>query len=250
MCNSKNHPLGCTCGFGGDGHRGRRTASYSSWISNVTYATPPPVRSRNDIFLERHPEFVKTRQVTARFVNPNATCPVCGKSVFYYQNEHGSRVFFDELGPPWPKHPCTDTRLYSAPLSKTQMGLTFNIRSSPAIADIIEWQKDCDLDFWAEFKKKYRSSPWPLATIAKRMKSSKHVFLILNLLQQGRARKVFISCKSLPKCCQNGFLVAVQRQKISFFDTATMTPKEVPVKRYRGAMAFLDGMIESGTTEL
>ena len=25
---------------------------------------------------------------------------------FFYQNEHGSRVFFDSLGPPWPKHSC------------------------------------------------------------------------------------------------------------------------------------------------
>lgn len=28
--------------------------------------------------------------------------------MFLYQSEHGGRVFFDELGPPWPKHPCTD----------------------------------------------------------------------------------------------------------------------------------------------
>lgn len=44
------------------------------------------------------------------FVDPNASCPVCGQAVFYYQNDHGSRVYFDELGPPWPKHPCTDSR--------------------------------------------------------------------------------------------------------------------------------------------
>lgn len=36
----------------------------------------------------------------------NARCPICGKNVFYYTNTHGSAVFFDELGPPWPKHPC------------------------------------------------------------------------------------------------------------------------------------------------
>jgi hypothetical protein len=28
--------------------------------------------------------------------------------VFFYQSPTGGRVFFDELGPPWPKHPCTD----------------------------------------------------------------------------------------------------------------------------------------------
>ncbi|MBV1777681.1 hypothetical protein KRR55_00995 [Paeniglutamicibacter sp. ABSL32-1] len=43
-------------------------------------------------------------------MNPNAFCPVCGAKVYFYANEFGSRVYFDEIGPPWPKHPCTDTR--------------------------------------------------------------------------------------------------------------------------------------------
>ena len=42
------------------------------------------------------------------YINPNARCPVCGASVYFYQSPYGGRVFFDELGPPWPKHPCTD----------------------------------------------------------------------------------------------------------------------------------------------
>lgn len=44
----------------------------------------------------------------ASYTTPNARCPDCGQSVFFYQSPHGGRVFFDELGPPWPKHPCTD----------------------------------------------------------------------------------------------------------------------------------------------
>lgn len=44
----------------------------------------------------------------ASFTTPNATCPVCGASVFFYQSPYGGRVFFDELGPPWQKHGCTD----------------------------------------------------------------------------------------------------------------------------------------------
>jgi hypothetical protein len=28
--------------------------------------------------------------------------------VYFYSNQFGSRVYFDDLGPPWPKHPCTD----------------------------------------------------------------------------------------------------------------------------------------------
>ncbi|WP_404470351.1 hypothetical protein [Bradyrhizobium ottawaense] len=47
------------------------------------------------------------RSIAACYVNPNARCPECNASVYFYANEHGSRVFFDHLGPPWPKHPCT-----------------------------------------------------------------------------------------------------------------------------------------------
>lgn len=42
------------------------------------------------------------------YVNPNARCPVCHEPVFFYQSPQGGRVFFDDLGWPWPKHPCTD----------------------------------------------------------------------------------------------------------------------------------------------
>jgi hypothetical protein len=28
--------------------------------------------------------------------------------VYFYRSPSGGRVFFDDLGPPWPKHPCTD----------------------------------------------------------------------------------------------------------------------------------------------
>ncbi|MBR1325729.1 hypothetical protein [Bradyrhizobium ottawaense] len=48
------------------------------------------------------------RSIGACYVNPNARCPECNASVYFYANEHGSRVLFDHLGPPWPKHPCTD----------------------------------------------------------------------------------------------------------------------------------------------
>lgn len=55
------------------------------------------------------------------FVNPNARCPVCGDRVFFYRSPYDGKVFFDELGPPWPKHPCTDNAGWHSPvpLSKT-----------------------------------------------------------------------------------------------------------------------------------
>ena len=52
----------------------------------------------------------RTTSTCDSYVDPNAICPVCGAEVFFYQSSSGGRVFFDHLGPPWPKHPCTDTR--------------------------------------------------------------------------------------------------------------------------------------------
>lgn len=42
------------------------------------------------------------------YVNPNAHCPVCGAKVYFYKSPLGGRVFFDDVGWPWPKHGCTD----------------------------------------------------------------------------------------------------------------------------------------------
>lgn len=53
--------------------------------------------------LEPHPINIWSN----RHLTYNARCPVCGQYVFFYRNEYGSAVFFDELGPPWTKHPCT-----------------------------------------------------------------------------------------------------------------------------------------------
>lgn len=97
MCNAWNHPPGCRCGWGGDGHLGRRTTgnSYGSW-------------SAYDLLREYGGHAGHERVYTDSYVNPNAHCPVCGAPVFFYQSPYGGRVYFDELGWPWPKHPCTD----------------------------------------------------------------------------------------------------------------------------------------------
>jgi DNA-directed RNA polymerase subunit RPC12/RpoP len=60
----------------------------------------------------------RVKKLIRSFTIPNTSCPVCGAKVFYYENEHGSKVFFDKLGPPWPKHPCTDKSKKSINLSE------------------------------------------------------------------------------------------------------------------------------------
>src|SRR5438552_1788079 len=108
-CNGWNHSTTCDCGWGGMWHGnipagGGRSQGFgaSNWVG-TTRATS----------IERIVRVGKVRSLTI----PNARCPVCGESVFFYQNEYGSRVFFDELGPPWPKHWCTDNEWHRYPTS-------------------------------------------------------------------------------------------------------------------------------------
>lgn len=85
-CNAFNHGPHCDCGWGGDTGAGP-SGSTAPVVGLFTIARPV-VRMSCTI--------------------PNATCPECGASVYFYESPYGGRVFFDELGPPWPKHPCTD----------------------------------------------------------------------------------------------------------------------------------------------
>ena len=75
------------CGFGPGGGSGRR-----SQRSTIDYSLRVP----------------RIHRSLESYTNPNAKCPVCGDAVFFHQSSDGGRVFFDELGPPWPKHHCTD----------------------------------------------------------------------------------------------------------------------------------------------
>ena len=35
-------------------------------------------------------------------------CQYCGQSVFFFSCTHGSKIFFDALGSPWPQHNCVE----------------------------------------------------------------------------------------------------------------------------------------------
>jgi hypothetical protein len=66
MCNAYNHSSYCRCGWGGEGHVGKRTAG-----------TPA---IQNDYFRKNRYD---------SYVNPNARCPVCGAAVYFYKSENG-----------------------------------------------------------------------------------------------------------------------------------------------------------------
>lgn len=134
MCNAWNHPAYCSCGWGGVGHSGRGGSKQPSLFYSWPPGVPPISASLSS------------------FTIPNASCPVCGESVFYYCNSYGGSVFFDELGPPWPKHPCTDNSAKNLPRP---------FRSPPSnkhASVSTKWQKDgwelLQLDVLAEIDRK------------------------------------------------------------------------------------------------
>lgn len=111
MCNAHNHPHDCSCGFGGEGHLGG--GGYGGLKNNGQKMAIPFLF--NDLEIS---EYIFPFDQRKNYFIRNSFCPVCGQEVFFYKSENGGRVFFDELGPPWPKHPCTDGKLNLFSLTK------------------------------------------------------------------------------------------------------------------------------------
>ncbi|MBN9008076.1 MAG: hypothetical protein J0H40_22015 [Rhizobiales bacterium] len=107
-----NHYTDCTCGW---------CVNYGRMSGSERRRLESDMPRRDAV---RELKQASARSISGCFVNPNAKCPVCGDGVFFYANEHGSRVFFDDLGPPWPKHPCTDIPREYVPASRTPIRRT------------------------------------------------------------------------------------------------------------------------------
>ena len=113
-CNGNNHGQSCQCGWGGVFYGLGLTTEKSLWQRKESYT------------------------------NPNAKCPRCRASVYFYQSPYGGKVFFDAMGPPWPKHPCTDS--LNSPINDHEIkGLSRTIglkdvnRHQPLVALEPEW---------------------------------------------------------------------------------------------------------------
>jgi hypothetical protein len=188
------------------------------------------------------------RGLTSRFVNPNAECPVCGAPVFFYQNEHGSRVFFDELAPPWPKHPCTDNSIYSG--RRRRRGareIEPTMRDSESHDRIVHWQRLAGLDPAVDFNNAYSQSHWRPHRVAFRINVGGNIVLILEMSRRNRPpRRKFIETGRLPRSVALNAVVFVKRNRLAYFDRARMTPKEVEFTVIQDAGLFVDRLLNDG----
>lgn len=111
MCNAWNHSSDCRCGWGGIGHLGQGGNFNNDRLIVVRLKTYD--------------------ELLIGVTHPNAHCPVCGTEVFFYESPDGGRVFFDELGPPWPKHPCTSNDQRMLVVRRIEIGLNGPILVRP-----------------------------------------------------------------------------------------------------------------------
>uniref|UniRef100_E6VHS9 Uncharacterized protein n=1 Tax=Rhodopseudomonas palustris (strain DX-1) TaxID=652103 RepID=E6VHS9_RHOPX len=79
-CNGFNHPTNCQCDFRG-GQRRSRPPDWHGWVPRIARRA---------------------------LKGPTSQCPECHAPVYFIRGRHGGGPFFDKLGPPWPKHACTD----------------------------------------------------------------------------------------------------------------------------------------------
>ncbi len=181
---------------------------------------------------------------TSGFIKPNAMCPVCGELVFYYQNKHGSRVYFDELGPPWPKHECMDnTDSISSPRTAKKIVLRYpTLRSANDCLEIASCRSHIYHDPEFEFAKRYRSKPWTCCKVEKRIESAGTTFLILTSVEKNR-RFMYLEAKKIPASVVADEIIFYNRGVVEYFDFQKLKQLEFQVTRLSSAIAFVRRLV-------
>ncbi|MEV4658846.1 hypothetical protein [Micromonospora sp. NPDC049301] len=151
------------------------------------------------------------------WIAPNARCPLCGASVYFYANEHGSRVFFDDVGPPWPKHPCTD--------HPARHVTTVGGRQAPSLRDFSIAQRPSEL-------RDRRWKPYVVKDIT--IEDGQPRITLQPLSGAGRGTSWTVS-ELLP--LRAGDLVFVRAQQMSYFNRDACEPAVVEDARRAAAIA-------------
>jgi len=182
---------------------------------------------------------------TARFYAPNAKCPVCGASVFFYQNQQGSRVFFDDLGPPWPKHPCTDNLKYLKSIGKPESVESFLPlpRTLEEIGELQSYDTYAGIDREFDFGHKYGSGRWYSYRIDRRLKAAIGSALILSNIAGDLPVRIFVCSPRLPRALVQGESVFVHRKSLSYFDRIAMESVTIEIERIGTASALVEYLV-------
>lgn len=152
-------------------------------------------------------------------MNPNARCPRCSAPVFYYANAFGSRVFFDDLGPPWPKHPCTDT----AGAAITCSPVPTPTRRHRGIAqELVEAANTAGLLRKSFGQRDQRE--WALCVVIATSFRGRDHRLDVEYLDSANGEKASVAYRSDKPILVTGDFVSLRRDEFSFMDVETLQP--------------------------
>jgi hypothetical protein len=165
------------------------------------------------------------RSYSACFVVPNANCPVCGESVYYYQNDRGSRVFFDELGWPWPKHPCTDNTAKFQPLSKAPQA-----RTTEEVLDIVRAAQQLDFDPAVKFRFSFGDSPWDLLSVISIRRSGFENWIEAHSISPLLNKPIYLAFVSAKIVPSSGDFFGFNGESVSLLDADSLQPKRLKAR--------------------
>lgn len=201
-----NHYRDCTCGWCVNNGRSRINRSEVTASYRVHEAKS---------FLQRN----GARSVAGCYVNTNAKCPVCGAAVFFYANAAGSRVYFDDLGPPWAKHPCTDN-----PAKRIREHAAFTgapARRAPGITyELVEAARTAGTFGNGHGK----GGRWLLLVVVSVNRRGKLNTMLAEHLESDHTQRITVTCQSDAAMFEIGDFLSMRGNHFSYFDKASMEP--------------------------
>jgi hypothetical protein len=227
-----------------------RTNAYgtTSWVQGHWVERDDWYRSGRSDYRQHFLQLFSNLSVTAasasKYVVPNARCPVCGRLVFFYQNAFGSKVYFDELGPPWQKHPCTATS--AEPVRSDATGLLEVIEPTVrSLAEIRQVSTAIGIAGWIIAHSTKRRPDTAVRLVGKFKASDAWLLVLQSCDSNNDSQRWFCECARVPSVFDSDHILWLNRRKKTLvaFDVEALEPKSLSYSPIKSAKAFVDALV-------
>jgi hypothetical protein len=144
--------------------------------------------------------------------------------VFYYENEHGSKVFFDELGWPWPKHSCAGNPHASGYDTSSRIP---RARTLEGVLEIARASRQIDFDPAAKFRFAFGDSPWDLLSITEVSRRGFESFIKAKSISPYLDEPVFLTFVSAKIAPAVGEFIGFNGEEVSLLEADTLQPRRL-----------------------
>ena len=140
-------------------------------------------------------------------------------------------MFFDELGPPWPKHPCTDN-------GKNGSNYLPNLRSPDERRELLLALGKRNADLKKAFRASYRAGPAIPLELLRKIKVAGGLALICRRLDEFDESLYLAFTAEAPRVLGIGSLLFAKRGSLNFLDLRTLRGRSFAVRKFRSATEF------------